>query len=128
MNAANIQALVMRKVQKFDRTFPVTLFNETREVAASGYGFGENAPLLEPTRFSTKLIIALRYRTGKKLHLGSIEIETNPEEVERLTRKSGWKKGNGFAFRITSSRHYGNFRSGLFPVGWADKYPQKSYA
>jgi hypothetical protein len=110
-----------------ERTFQVTLFNETREVKAAGWRFGENAP--EPTRFHANRTIAIRYRTSRKLHYGSVEIETKPEEVERLSKHPfNWHKGDGFVYRVSAFRNYGNFRSALIPLGWADKYPQERFA
>lgn len=108
-----------------ERTFQVALFNETRELKANGFQFNGQP---EPTRFMANRVIALRYRTSRKLHYGSVEIETKPEEVERLTSKFGWRKGEGYAYRITSFRNYGNFRSVMIPLGWADKYPQEKFA
>ena len=108
------------------RTFQVTLFNETREVSALPLGSGG-------TRFLAVALLAGRYRTGRRLHRSDIEIETDPVEVARLTQHQfGWSCGRddsgAFAFRIYSSRDFGNPFSQVRAVGWADKYPQSRFA
>lgn len=122
MNTTNIQS----NLKMIERTFSVTLFKETREVKANGFQFTGQP---EPTRFTANGLVAVRYRTGNKIHKASIEIETKPEEVERLTgRQFNWTKGDGIAYRITGYRSYGNFRSSLIPLGWADKFNPEQFA
>jgi hypothetical protein len=121
MNATNIQS----NLKMVERTFTVALFNETRELKATGFQFTGQP---EPTRFNANQAVAVRYRTSRKLHHASVEIETKPEEVERLTTKFGWRKGDGIAYRVTGHRNFGNFRSVLIPLGWADKFTPDRFA
>jgi hypothetical protein len=122
MNATNIQS----NLKQIERTFQVALFNETRELKANGFQFTGQP---EPTRFHANGVVAVRYRTSRKLHLASVEIETKPEEVERLTKHPfNWRKGDGIAYRVTGFRSFGNFRSVLIPLDWADKFTPDRFA
>lgn len=97
-----------------EREFTVSFFNETRTLKA--WAFKSTGAL--GTRYRATNAVVGRYRTGKELHRMDVEFETDPVEMERLPR-FGWLRGDGFVYRITGHRQYGNWRSIVRPVCWA---------
>ena len=92
--------------------FTVKLQGKTRELDAELCAY-------EPDLFIAYRATANKFRTGKKVWPGDVEIAV--ADIDRLVRL-GWKLGaNGeYCYRFTCG-HLNRNESNITPIGWADE-------